>query len=58
MIVVEFRCTRCGREFEVQCIDREDPREEHDIGGQVRCDNERCRSTYVKRVRVLRRIPR
>ena len=58
MVVIEFKCTRCGNRFEVECIDREDPDEMHRSGGQVTCDNKGCRSTYVEQVRVLRRVPR
>lgn len=58
MVVIEFKCTRCGKRFEVECIDRDDPNEMHRSGGQVICDNENCRSAYVERVRVVRRVPR
>ena len=53
MVVKELKCQRCGRRFEAEVLDREDPREEHVHGSPVRCPN--CQSTFVDVVRVLRR---
>ncbi len=54
MIVSEMKCGMCGRRFEVEMLDREDPRERHVPGVPVRCPN--CKSTIVERGRVIRRV--
>jgi hypothetical protein len=56
MIVGEMKCQMCGRRFEVEMLDREDPRERHVQGVPVRCPN--CNSTAVEKVRVIRRVTR
>ncbi len=55
MVVKEFRCTRCGKRFEIECLDREDPRERHEPGIPIRCPNPECRSEYVEPIRIIRR---
>lgn len=54
MIVGEMKCQMCGRRFEVELLDREDPRERHMPGAPVRCPN--CNSQQVEKVRVIRRV--
>jgi hypothetical protein len=56
MIVCEMKCQMCGRRFEVEMLDREDPRERDVRGLPVRCPN--CNSTSVERVCVVRRVTR
>jgi DNA-directed RNA polymerase subunit RPC12/RpoP len=56
MIVSEMKCGMCGRRFEVEMLDREDPRERHVQGVPVRCPN--CNSTMVEKVHVIRRVTR
>lgn len=56
MIVGEMKCQMCGRRFEVELLDREDPRERHVQGAPARCPN--CNSTQVEKVRVIRRVTR
>lgn len=56
MIVGELKCQMCGRRFEVEMLDREDPREQHVQGVPVQCPN--CNSTRVEKVRVVRRVTR
>ena len=46
MVVREMKCGMCGRRFEVEVLDREDPREKHLPGYPVRCPE--CRSTVVE----------
>ena len=55
MVLKEFRCTRCGNRFEVQCLDREDPRERDEPGDPIRCPNPSCRSQFVELIRTIRR---
>jgi DNA-directed RNA polymerase subunit RPC12/RpoP len=56
MIIGEMKCQMCGRRFEVELLDREDPKERHLPGGPVRCPN--CNSSMVERIRVIRRVTR
>jgi DNA-directed RNA polymerase subunit RPC12/RpoP len=56
MIVREMKCGMCGRRFEVEVLDRDDPKEKHVPGYPVRCPN--CNSTLVEKVRDLRRVTR
>jgi hypothetical protein len=56
MIVSEMKCGMCGRRFEVEMLDREDPKERHACGIPVRCPN--CNSTTVEKVCVIRRVTR
>ena len=56
MVVMEYKCQICGARFEVNCIDRQDPRERDNEGGQVTCPS--CRTSRVEPVRALRRVPR
>jgi DNA-directed RNA polymerase subunit RPC12/RpoP len=56
MIVSEMKCSKCGRRFEVEMLDREDPRERHMTGVPVRCPI--CNSTMAEKVRVIRRVTR
>lgn len=53
MIVKLFKCQMCGERFEVECLDRQDPRERHVQGCQITCP--KCHSPSVEEVKVLRR---
>lgn len=55
MLVKEFRCTRCGNRFEVECLDRQDPRERNEPGVAIRCPNPECRSEYLEPIRIIGR---
>lgn len=54
MIVSEMKCSMCGRRFEAEMLDREDPRERQVPGVPLRCPN--CKSTMMEKVRVTRRV--
>ena len=56
MIVSEMKCGMCGRRFEAEMLDREDPKERQVQGMPLRCLN--CNSTMVEKVRVIRRVTR
>lgn len=56
MIIGEMKCQMCDQRFEVEMLDREDPRERHMPGVPVRCPN--CKSAMVEKVRVIRRVTR
>lgn len=56
MLVTEMKCGMCGRQFETEVLDREDPKERHVYGAPLRCPN--CNSTMLERIRVVRRIMR
>jgi len=56
MIVSEFKCGMCGHRFEVEVLDRQDPREKNVPGSPVRCP--KCHNGVVERVRDLRRVTR
>jgi len=56
MVVNEMKCGMCGRRFEVEVLDREDPRERHVQGVPVRCPN--CNSNMVETIRAIRRATR
>jgi DNA-directed RNA polymerase subunit RPC12/RpoP len=54
MIISEMKCSMCGRRFEAEMLDREDPKERHVPGVPLRCPN--CNSTVVEKIRVIRRL--
>ncbi len=54
MVVGEMKCQMCGRRFELELLDREDPNERHTPGAPVRCPN--CSSQQVEKVRVIQRL--
>lgn len=56
MIVCEMKCTMCGRRFELELLDRDDPRESDVPGVPPRCPD--CKSTMVDRIRKVRRFTR
>lgn len=56
MIVREMKCTMCGRRFEVEILDRDDPKEKHVPGYPVRCPE--CGSDFVDKIRDIRRVTR
>jgi len=54
MIVREMKCGMCGRRFEVEVLDRDDPKEKHVAGYPIRCPN--CHSDMIERIRDIRRV--
>lgn len=56
MVVIEMKCQMCGRRFEAEVLDREDPKERHVQGMPIRCPN--CKSTLVEKLRTIRRVTR
>lgn len=56
MVVNEMKCGMCGRRFEAEMLDREDPRERNVQGMPLRCPS--CKSTFVEKVREIRREAR
>lgn len=56
MVVIEMKCTMCGRRFEAEALDRENPQERHVHGAPLRCPN--CQSTMLEKLRVIRRVMR
>jgi DNA-directed RNA polymerase subunit RPC12/RpoP len=56
MVVKEMKCGMCGRRFDAELLDREDPRERHMQGAPLRCPN--CNSTMLETIRVIRRVTR
>jgi DNA-directed RNA polymerase subunit RPC12/RpoP len=56
MIVVVLKCQMCGKQFEAELLDRDDPNERHRHGMPIRCP--RCNSSEIERIRVLRRLRR
>lgn len=53
MVVVELKCQSCGNKFETQVLDRENPREQRQLGSPVRCP--KCRSSFIERIRAIRK---
>ena len=53
MILKLFKCQMCGHRFEAEVLDRENPKENHIVGSQLRC--EKCNSAKIEPVRTLRR---
>lgn len=56
MIVREMKCGMCNRRFEVEVLDRDDPKERNVPGYPIRCPE--CGSSVVEKVRDLRRVTR
>ncbi len=56
MVVNEMKCGMCGRRFEAEVLDREDPKERNVHGVPLRCPN--CNSNLIEKVRVIRRVTR
>ena len=56
MVVIEMKCQMCGHRFEVESLDREDPKERHIQGMPVRCTN--CKSMQVEKIRTIKRLTR
>jgi hypothetical protein len=54
MIVSKMKCSMCGRRFEAEMLDREDPRERQVPGLPLLCPN--CKSMMVEKIRVIRRV--
>lgn len=54
MVVSEMKCGMCGRRFEIEVLDRQDPKEKYVPGYPVRCPN--CNSNMVEKVRDVRRV--
>lgn len=56
MVISEMKCGMCGHRFELEILDRDDPKEKHVSGYPVRCP--KCQSTTVEKTRVVRRVTR
>jgi len=54
MVVALLKCQMCGRQFETEMLDRDDPNERHRNGAPIRCPN--CSSTRIEVLRTLRRL--
>jgi C4-type Zn-finger protein len=53
MLVKTFKCQMCGSQFEIEVLDRENPRERHVTGYPVVC--EKCGSQRLEQVAVRRK---
>jgi len=53
MIIKLYKCQMCGHRFEVELLDRSNPKEKDQIGHPVCCDE--CHSPRVEPIRVLRK---
>lgn len=53
MLIKLFKCQMCGFRFEVEVLDREDPKERDSPGYPICCD--KCRSRHVEEIRTLRK---
>ena len=53
MLVKLFKCQICDYRFEVEVLDRQDPREERVPGYPICC--KKCKSTRVEPIRVIRK---
>jgi len=56
MVVSEMKCGMCGRRFEAELLDRDNPKERNVRGVPMRCPQ--CSSTMLEMIRVLRRVAR
>jgi len=56
MVVLEMKCQMCGKRFEVEALDRDDPEERRAQGSPINCPN--CGSYEIEKIRPLRRVPR
>lgn len=57
MVVNEMKCGMCGHRFEIEVLDREDPKEKHIPGVPVRCP--KCNSSLaIEKIRAIRRVTR
>lgn len=56
MVLAELKCGKCNHRFLAETLDRDDPRERHEHGSPMRCQN--CGSTLLEVVRIIRRVPR
>ena len=54
VIVKILLCQMCGRTFESEALDRDDPNERYQEGIPITCPN--CSSPRIEVVRALRRI--
>lgn len=54
MVVAEMKCQMCGKHFETQMLDRDDPNERYRTGSPVRCP--KCSSVEIELLRILRRM--
>lgn len=54
MLIREMKCGMCGRRFEVEVLDRDDPKEKQVRGYPVRCPD--CHSNMIEKVRDIRRV--
>ncbi len=52
MVVIEMKCGRCGRRFEVEVPDRDDSKAKKLQGYPVRCPNRN--SSAIEKVRDIR----
>lgn len=56
MVVLKMKCQMCGKRFEVEALDREDPQERRVQGSRINCPN--CGSYEIEKIQALRRVPR
>jgi len=54
MVVKILLCHICGERFKTEVIDRDDPREQNQVGYPVTCP--KCGSPRVEVLRTLRRV--
>jgi DNA-directed RNA polymerase subunit RPC12/RpoP len=54
MVVAVLKCQMCGKQFEAEMLDRDDPNERHRQGTPIRCPS--CKSTEIEVLRIVRRL--
>lgn len=56
MVRAELKCQMCGKHFEAQMLDEDDPNDRHRIrmAAPVRCPQ--CHSSQVELLRILGRV--
>jgi DNA-directed RNA polymerase subunit RPC12/RpoP len=54
MVVALLKCQMCGKQFEAEMLDRDDPNERQRGGTPIRCPN--CGSAEIELLRALRRV--
>jgi predicted Zn-ribbon and HTH transcriptional regulator len=54
MVVAVLKCQICGKQFEAEMLDRDNPNERRRHGTPIRCP--KCNSTQIELLRTLRRV--